>query len=62
MKNLAQVNQINLTELSFLEQQEIQGGDMTIKFDDDKGYTWYYTYNDKGDLTGIQVVGANCIY
>ncbi len=61
MKNLINLDQINLTELSSLEQREIQGGEEVVTFRDSQGYRWYYTYNDAGTLTNISVARAQCV-
>ena len=58
MKNL---NEMHLTELSSLELRNFQGGSTTVRFRDDQGYVWYYTYNDAGDLTGVCVTQVSII-
>ena len=58
MKNL---NEMNLTELSSLEQRDFQGGTEHVYYRDEYGYTWHYTYNDAGDLTGVCVSQASII-
>ena len=62
MENLTILHQMNLAELSCLERQEIQGGqDTVITYLDNKGYTWYYTYNESGALTEVSVARSSCI-
>ena len=63
MENLTTLHKINLTELSWLEQQEIQGGQTTtITYTDAQGYDWDYTYNERDELIGVTVSRTSCIY
>lgn len=55
------LHQMNLTELSSLEQQEIQGGDTMVSYEDPKGYLWMYYYKSNGDLYKVTVTAIQCI-
>lgn len=52
MKNL---KEMNLIELGPQELRSFQGGDYTITYKDDKGYTWTYNYDNNDNLTVVCV-------
>lgn len=58
MKNL---NEMNLTELSSLEQRDFQGGDTYVYYTDTKGYVWTYRYDNADNLVGVCVTKTMAI-
>lgn len=46
---------MNLIELGPQELRSFQGGDYTITYKDDKGYTWTYNYDNNDNLTVVCV-------
>jgi hypothetical protein len=61
MKQSINLDNLSLNELSTSEKQNIMGGNSTLTFDDGKGYTWVYEYNDAGALISYGVYRATCV-